>query len=159
MFAIIRAIAIGLVFATAAAVALARGAVLTAAIFLLCLSWGMGARGHDAEAETAQVGWCTGPWTLGCEGSNYQKATIPIGEKIEDAVIVEPSAVGFKWFDYLSGPQGCLFVGTNGRDFPSLDGRRKAGFFVEGYAPIMGIAGGSCARFGITTHHGALPGY
>ena len=114
---------------------------------------------HDPEADSSLVSWCTGPWTLGCEGNNEKQATIPIGESIEDAVMVEPSAVGFKWFRYISGPQGCLFVGTNGRDFPSPDGKRNAGFFVEGYAPIKGIAGGSCARFGITTHAGALPAY
>ena len=113
---------------------------------------------HDPEADTAEVTWCTGPWTLGCE-SEYKHATIPIGDSIGDAVIVEPSAVGWKWFTHKSGPQGCLFVGTNGRDFPAPDGSGRAGFFSQGFAPIKGIAGGSCARFGITTHAGVLPAY
>ena len=116
----------------------------------------------DPQAETAQVSWCTGPWTLGCEGG-YKTATIPIVDSIDEAVVVEPSAVGWKWFHVKhAGPQGCLFTGKehpNGRDFPAPDGSGRAGFFSEGFAPIMGVAGGSCARFGITTDHGLLSGY
>ena len=112
----------------------------------------------DPEAPTAGVTWCTGTWTLGCADDNYQTATIPIGQTLRDAIVVEPSAVGWKWFSTThEGVQGCLFVGTNGRDFPGPGG--KAGFFSQGFAPIKGIAGRACAGWGITTDCGLLPCY
>ena len=111
----------------------------------------------DPEAPTAGVSWCTGPWSLGCEGDTHRTATIPVGATLRDAIVVEDSGVGWKWFSYIDGPPGCLFVGTNGRDFPGPD--RKAGFFVQGFAPIMGIAGRACAGWGITTDCGLLPCY
>ena len=117
----------------------------------------------DPTAEMARVSWCQGPTTLGCQ-SAYKHASIPIGERIADAVVVEPSAVGWKWFKHDSGPQGCLFTTgpdghSNGRDFPAPDGSGRGGFFSQGFAPIKGIAGGNCARFGITTDSGLLSAY
>lgn len=112
----------------------------------------------DPEAPTAQVSWCTGPWTLGCEGDTHRTATIPIGTTIRDAIVIEESAVGWKWFRCVDCKiPGCLFNGTNGRDFPNPQG--MAGFFAQGFAPIKGIAGRACAGWGITTDCGLLPCY
>ena len=131
---------------------------LVALVVAWIVSWPILARAEiDPEAPTASVSWCQGPWTLGCEGDRHKTASIPIGTTIRDAVVLEPSAVGWKWFSYIDGPPGCIFVGNNGRDYPNPD--RKAGFFVQGYAPIKGLAGRSCAGWGITTKCGALSCY
>ena len=112
--------------------------------------------GDDSEptvVEFQESGASFGPYTA------WKRQTIPCTETAQDAVAVGDDNSAYRWFRYISGPQGCIFTGNKsnthianiggGREcHSSLDGG-NCGFFGRGYE-VFGVSGTSCSGFGVS---------